>query len=64
MTRDDKVKDEITTEELHPGLTPEWYAEAEVNVHRYLRTVIGITERLHSEGKTVEDLKSEGSGVE
>jgi hypothetical protein len=41
----------IKIEEVWPGQTPEWYAEAEENVRRYLSVIIRISERLKAEGK-------------
>jgi len=42
---------EIRIEDIWPGQTPEWYAEAEQNIRRYLSVIIRIHERLKAEGK-------------
>jgi hypothetical protein len=41
----------IRIEDVWPGQTPEWYAEAEENVRRYMSVIIRIDERLRAEGR-------------
>jgi hypothetical protein len=50
MVDNDKQQD-IRIEDLYPGHTPEWYAEAEDSLRRYLAVMVRIHERLKAEGK-------------
>ena len=55
MTEENNDKP-IRIEDLYPGHSPEWYAEAEENMRQYAAVLVRIAERLESEGKKPEDL--------
>jgi len=42
----DQNEKPIRIEDVWPGQTPEWYAEARENLRRYLSVLIRIDERL------------------
>lgn len=51
MDDNNKPDKPIRIEDVWPGHTSEWYAEAEENVRRYLAVIIRIHDRLKAEGK-------------
>jgi hypothetical protein len=51
MNQDNDSDKPIRIEDVWPGHIPEWYAEADYNVERYLAVMARIYERLKSEGK-------------
>ncbi len=57
MIEDNNNDKPVRLEDLYPGHSREWYAEAEGNIRRYLAVLIRITERLAREGKKLEDLE-------
>jgi hypothetical protein len=57
MNQDNDSDKPIRIEDVWPGHTPEWYAEAEDNVQQYLAVIIRIAERLRAEGKSLKDFK-------
>jgi hypothetical protein len=51
-----EAHESITISELYPEFTKEQRDEAEANLRRYLAVLLRMSERLNSEGRSINDL--------